>query len=361
MKNVTMRRCLMGLIVAGMASVCWANSAPTVTGVSASQRTDGSGIVDISYTLSDADGDQCEIQVLVSSDGGSTWTLEPSSGALSGDVGPSISPGSRHITWASKTDLPGVYGTQFRVRVTANDGQAAPPQAGFVFVPITDPGLPGHGPVALEMSKYETTHAQYCQYLNEALADGSIIIRSNYVVYAASDTSYSTPYYYTHETSSDSQISYANGLFTVRSRDGHDMSNHPVARVTGHGASAFAAYYGWRLPTKAEWQAVADYDGSYVYGCGTTIDASKLNYDMNNPLGLTSQPYTTPVGHYPEYGYGLCDMAGNVWEWTSTDEGPHRAFCGGSWWYNANYCQISNFGLDPPNGTRDNIGFRVCR
>jgi hypothetical protein len=339
-----------------------ANSTPSVTGVSASQRTDGSGIVDIAYTLSEADGDLCEIDVKVSDDGGSTWAIIPSPAALSGDVGPSISPGIKHVAWASKADLPGAYGTQYRVRVTAGDGYVGPPLLGeMVFVSINDPGLPGREGFSMEMSKYETTHAQYCQYLNTALSDGTIIIRSNNVVFAASDTSFSRPYFHTHETYSDSQISHFNGVFSVRSRDGHDMSNHPVARVTGHGATAFAAYYGWRLPTKWEWQAVADYDGSYTYGCGTTIDQSRLNFNLTNPLGLTDSPYTTPVGQYPAYGYGLCDMAGNVWEWTSTVEGPHRAFCGGSWYYNANYCLISNFGLDPPGGTRDNIGFRVCR
>ena len=79
------------------------------------------------------------------------------------------------------------------------------------------------------------------------------------------------------------------------------------------------------MPTEWEWQAVADYDGSYTYGCGITISKSKANYydaGYANPLGLTSYPYTSPVGYYPAYGYGMCDMAGNANEWMAD---------GGSW------------------------------
>ena len=78
-----------------------------------------------------------------------------------------------------------------------------------------------------------------------------------------------------------------------------------------------------RLPTEWEWQAVADFNGIYNYGCGKTINQSKANYYLGsgnycNPLGLSNIPYTSPVGYYPAYGYGMCDMAGNIWEWTST-------------------------------------------
>jgi len=97
--------------------VVWANTAPTVSQVSVSQRTDGSGIVDIYYTLNDADGDNCTVDIEVSDDGGSSWDVTAT--ALSGDIGAGISPGRRHIIWNSKTDLPGEYGTNYCVEVTA--------------------------------------------------------------------------------------------------------------------------------------------------------------------------------------------------------------------------------------------------
>ncbi len=101
-------------------SVCLANSAPVVTNVTASQRTDGSGIVDISYTLSASSN--CTVLVQVSNDNGVTWTITPSSSALSAAVGPNISPGSnKKIIWYSKVDLPGEYGTNYKVKITADD------------------------------------------------------------------------------------------------------------------------------------------------------------------------------------------------------------------------------------------------
>ena len=104
-----------------LVSICangllFANTAPTVTQVTASQRTDGSGIVDIYYTLADADNDKCtHFSVQVSNDGGSTWAITPSMGALSGDL-TNVYPGRRKISWASKVDLPGEYKTNCGVK-----------------------------------------------------------------------------------------------------------------------------------------------------------------------------------------------------------------------------------------------------
>ena len=73
-----------------------------------------------------------------------------------------------------------------------------------------------------------------------------------------------------------SRILFEGTTFTVDK----DFENHPVTFVSWYGAMAFAAHYGWRLPTEWEWQAVADYDGSYTYGCGTEINSKIANYDQ---------------------------------------------------------------------------------
>ena len=221
--------------------------------------------------------------------------------------------------------------------------------------PISQGGFTG------DMSKYETTNAQFAHYLNAALASGDIIVHTNNVVYAAGDTSYSQPYFSTAAASSYSQITYSGGTFSVRTRDGHSMADHPVVMVSWYGATAFADYYGWRLPTRWEWQAVADYDGSYTYGCGTTLNQTMANYDYTNPLGLTNTPYTSPVGHYPAYGYGLCDMAGNVYEWTSSAIGSNRIIHGGSWYHDDIYCLVSLWYGNNPSIMTSFFGFRVCR
>jgi formylglycine-generating enzyme required for sulfatase activity len=225
------------------------------------------------------------------------------------------------------------------------------------WIYINEPNFMG------EMSKYETTNAQYTEYLNSAMDANEITVYNN-VVYASSDTSYSEPYLYTFSANSYSQISYSDDIFSINSRDGYSMDNHPVLMVSWYGAKAFCDYYGYRLPTEWEWQAVADYDGSYTYGCGTTIDQSKANYHDGgyaNPLGLSDPPYTSPVGHYPPYGYGLCDMAGNVAEITSTFNGIINVIhlCGWDDW-DALECSVScTVGSDLDGD--GNTGFRVCR
>ena len=341
--------------------VVYANSPPVVSNVTAIQRTDGSGIVDIYYTLSDADNDRCKVSIEVSSDGGSTWNVTATS--LSGDIGENISPGRRHITWNSKADLPGAYGTNYRVKVIADDG-AGP--GGLVWVYINDPGVSGHEGFTGYMSKYETTNAHYCQFLNAALASGDITVSSNRV-YGANGSNpgadfVGQPYFETYAIDSDSQITYSGGSFSVRSRDGYSMNNHPVVEVSWYGATAFCNYYGYRLPTEWEWQAVADFDGNYIYGCGITINQSKANYDFANPLGLSDVPYTSPVGYYPAYGYGMNDMAGNVWEWTDSWYSGYRFSRGGGWSGSDDDCSVlARTSWSIPHSTGDNVGFRVCR
>jgi len=57
----------------------------------------------------------------------------------------------------------------------------------------------------------------------------------------------------------------------------------------------------------------------------------------------------------------MSDMAGNVWEWTSTPSGAGRVFHGGCWDVNGTICIIEIQGYDCPNATDYDLGFRVCR
>jgi formylglycine-generating enzyme required for sulfatase activity len=235
----------------------------------------------------------------------------------------------------------------------------------MAFVRINDPGVSGHGGFNGYMSKYETTNAQYCRFLNAAKATGDITVSNNYVQGANGSNGgadfVGQDYYYlagqgiSYDGATNggaARINYAGGVFTVDP----NFENHPVSYVTGYGATAFCNYYGYRLPTEWEWQAVADFDGTYTYGCGTTINSSTANYYFSShPDG------TTAVGSFSSYGYRMYDMAGNVFEWTSSVSGNNRVLCGGCWDSPEGWCNVTFRLYYTPAVTSDNWGFRVCR
>ncbi len=85
-------------------------------------------------------------------------------------------------------------------------------------------------------------------------------------------------------------------------------ANHPVVSVNWYAAMAYAGWAGKRLPTEAEWEKASRGGVDQGAPWENVLDSSKANYGEN--IGSS-----TTVGRYPANGYGLYDMAGNVWEW----------------------------------------------
>lgn len=97
--------------------------------------------------------------------------------------------------------------------------------------------------------------------------------------------------------------------------------DHPVVYVDWHDARAYCQWLTdkrdqvARLPTEAEWEKAARGTDGLMYPWGDEFDKSKCNTEVS---GIRD---TTPVGKYSSQGdspYGIADMVGNVWEWTSS-------------------------------------------
>lgn len=285
-----------------------------------------------------------------------------------------------HGAWAGKTIAPHIGGSSDHVAMLSGKaywddlildyGDIADPDMDITWISISDPGVPDHEGFDGQMSKYETTNAQFAYYLNRAIETGDIIVDGSYVKGAIgwnSGQDFTGQNYYDLAGSGTTYNGATNGgaarihwmgsSFTVDS----GFENHPVTYVSWYGAKAFASYFGWRLPTEWEWQAVADYNGTFNYGCGTT-----LNNDIANYRNSVHPDGTTVVGALGTYGFGVCDMAGNVFEWTDSCyyancDGNYRVLRGGSWAFYDYYCSVSYRYYYNPFGLGISFGFRVCR
>ena len=181
-------------------------------------------------------------------------------------------------------------------------------------LPATDE--PGHevfvGPFWIDAK--EVTNARYAVWLNEAHALGDLDVVSDGEV----RNTLGLLLCEVQPLESRSHIVYDAGAAPPFAVESGGYGDHPVVFVTSWGAAAFAAHYGMRLPTEAEWEKAArgglvghHYPWpSELSDYNACISSSDANYYI---LG---QPHgTTPVASYAPNGYGLYDVAGNVGEW----------------------------------------------
>ena len=162
-----------------------------------------------------------------------------------------------------------------------------------------------------------------------------------------------------------------------------DRGKHPINCVDWHQAQAYAKWAGGRLPTEAEWEYAARSGGrdwKYPWGNeNATCERAVMDDGSGNGCGRGNT--TWPVCSKPKGNttHGLCDMAGNVWEWVQdwyhdsykgapTDgsawekpTGSFRVRRGGCWGSGAGSVRAANRYSGAPRHRYVDLGFRVAR
>lgn len=157
-------------------------------------------------------------------------------------------------------------------------------------------------------------------------------------------------------------------------------SDHPVVHVSWTDASTFCRWEGSRLPTEAEWEYAArgGLEGKrFPWGNELTPGGEhRCNiWQGRFPSRNTAEDGylgTAPVTAYQPNGYGLFNVAGNVWEWcadwwATTPAGPRhgvaRVLRGGSYLCHDSYCnryRVAARTANSPDSSSGNTGFRVA-
>jgi len=207
-----------------------------------------------------------------------------------------------------------------------------------------------------EIMFHLVTTTQYAEFLDAALADGSVSVDGDQIVgFYPGDAFHGVK----HEEQIDAgdwtmvplddpalRLAFEGEGFTIQ--PGYE--NHPMTVVSRFGALGYCQYYGWRLPTEMEWMKAgrgpSTGSGPHrPFPWGDHIQRNNANYYASRDPFEDMRSFgsrTSPVGFYngQTYGdyvtldsaspYGLYDMAGNVWQWTGdVYEGMHYRFLRG--------------------------------
>jgi hypothetical protein len=306
------------------------------------------------YNVYDEDGDYVTVLFQLSFDGGETWFIPRHVG---GDVGPGLrshSVPAAYLDPKVDPEKPEFYALTWNIaaerwwdidldnlqwRIIARDYFAPPERYDWVTVPVEheelNPAI--HDEEMFHIMKYEVTNAQYVAFLNAAWEAGQLSVTNDWVGYFVLDETVprEEALCFIDQTVGDGEwesIHWDGERFSIAP----EAADHPVLFVTFRGAQAFAAFYGWQLPTREQWYRAALGFQQHNFPWGDFLEYQQANF-WNSRDPYDNGP--TPVGFYDgryEDGfqtwdspsrYGCYDMVGNVREWLRD-----TTIVGGSWY-----------------------------
>lgn len=243
----------------------------------------------------------------------------------------------------------------------------------------------------LHMDKYEVTNDEMMRVMQWAYDDGRLSVSTSSVQNATGCVQELLDL-----DDSDCRITWDGLEFGLKAGN---STNYPCVEATWYGAAAYCNYRsemggktacynlldwscnfeanGYRLPTNEEWEYAARGGLSdQRFPWGETITHSNANYNSSTFYGYDTSTTrgcypddpgvgrlcTRPVTDFAANGYGLHNMAGNVWEWCWDADGPYRYIRGGGWNDDADSARCGGSSWNNPTYGSSRIGFRAtCR